>query len=570
MRVARCGLLLGLAAALAGGTVAAPPAAPAARLRRPVAAAFLDDGSTLAVVNARSGTISLIDRRHGRTTAEVPVSNRLAGLVRITGPNDLLTIDEERHELLALATGPGSLRVVARQAVGPYPVSVAVLPGGRRVTVACLWSRRLEIVDVTPRLQHSATVRLPFPPREQCVLPDGRLVVADAFGGRLAVVDAEHGRLIAVHEFRGHNVRGLAVRDNRELLVAHQILDEKAPTTRENVERGVVMANVVRILPLDRLGEAGRTVRLGPGAGDPGPIVPLSDGRVAVALGGVDQVALIDPATGAEQRLVVGRRPTALRPTPDGQALIALATFDDSLAVIDTKRGAVTRTVALGPPAALECRDRGEQLFYDARLSRGANMSCHSCHTDGHTNGLLADTRGDGSYGTPKLTLTLLGSRLADPWGWNGAQRYLHDQIDLSLEQTMHAASVTSDLVGDLGTFLHTLPPPPPAEPISEDKEDRERADRGRRLFEERGCVRCHIPPLTYSSHGTHDVGFADENGHHQFKAPSLRGVGQLDRLLHDGRARSLEELFTRYRHKVGAGLSDDERRDLLRFLRSL
>jgi hypothetical protein len=39
---------------------------------------------------------------------------------------------------------------------------------------------------------------------------------------------------------------------------------------------------------------------------------------------------------------------------------------------------------------------------------------------------------------------------------------------------------------------------------------------------------------------------------------------------LHDNGAATLEEVFTKHRHKVGAGISADELADLLRFLRSL
>src|SRR5262249_23675272 len=137
--------------------------------------------------------------------------------------------------------------VRARLPVGPYPADVAVLDGDA-AAVASLWSRRLEVVDLGPlsrdgpaglRVLH--TVRLPFAPRLQCVLPPapgrkGPLVLAaDAFGGHLAVVDPTAGRLVAVHELTGHNLRGLALSaDGKQLLVAHQILDQKAATTEDN------------------------------------------------------------------------------------------------------------------------------------------------------------------------------------------------------------------------------------------------------------------------------------------------------------------------------------------------
>jgi cytochrome c peroxidase len=249
---------------------------------------------------------------------------------------------------------------------------------------------------------------------------------------------------------------------------------------------------------------------------------------------------------------------------------VAVNTFDDSLSLLDPQQGVVRRTVALGPHPKLTFQDRGELLFYDARLGRDGWLSCHSCHTDGHTNGRLADTLGDNTFGTPKRTLTLLNTRMTDPWGWNGGTKYLQDQVEKSLKETMHAPAVAAEQVTDLVSFLHTLPPPPPLEPVTEDPADRAQVERGRRAFEERGCVRCHIPPLTYSSNGVHDVGFADERGLRAFNPPSLRGVGQGYRFLHDNRAATLEEVFTRYRHKVGADIPAEELADLLRFLRSL
>jgi hypothetical protein len=46
--------------------------------------------------------------------------------------------------------------------------------------------------------------------------------------------------------------------------------------------------------------------------------------------------------------------------------------------------------------------------------------------------------------------------------------------------------------------------------------------------------------------------------------------VGQGYRFLHDNRAATLEEVFSKFRHKVGDGLAPAELTDLLRFLRSL
>jgi DNA-binding beta-propeller fold protein YncE/mono/diheme cytochrome c family protein len=548
-----------------------------------VAAALLADGHTLCVANERSGTVSLVDLRSQQVLGEWPVARKPSGLAALPDGKGLLVTDEAAGELIAMAVEGGGVKVRTRLAVGPYPVSVALLPGGRQATVAALWSRRLDVVDLSPpdgpRLLH--TVRLPFAPRLQQVLPGTcRVVVADSFGGRLAVVDAAAGRVVAQHEMDGHNVRGMAVTaDGRGLLLAHQLLGQHVPVTQENVRVGRVMSNVLRRLPLDQLADPRPQVALtgtvlqlgavGAGAGDPAGLAVLEDSGLAVALAGVHQVVLLDRDGDESATISVGRRPTAVVPVPGGQ-LVAVDTFGDSLTVIDARRGTVTATISLGPRPRPTPQQRGEELFFDAGLSRDAWMSCHSCHTDGHSNGLMADTLGDDTFGTPKRTLTLMGTALTDPWAWNGQVKYLHEQVDKSLRLTMYASALEPGQAGDLVSFLHTLLPPPPAEPVADDDADRASAARGRQLFGRFGCVRCHIPPLTYSSHDAHDVGFADERGLRQFNPPSLRGVGQGRRFLHDNRAVTLEEVFTRFRHRVPSSLPRHDLDDLLRFLRSL
>ena len=62
--------------------------------------------------------------------------------------------------------------------------------------------------------------------------------------------------------------------------------------------------------------------------------------------------------------------------------------------------------------------------------------------------------------------------------------------------------------------------------------------------------ARVHVTPKRY------DVGLVDEVGNHEFNPPSLRAVSRRDAFLHDGRARSLREVFARRRHPRGLELS--------------
>jgi cytochrome c peroxidase len=243
-------------------------------------------------------------------------------------------------------------------------------------------------------------------------------------------------------------------------------------------------------------------------------------------------------------------------------------TLDDTVSVVEVKSGLRSATIALGPRPELTAVDRGERLFSSAKLSHDGWMSCHSCHTDGHTNNLASDTLGDGSFGAPKRVPSLLGVGATGPWTWTGSINRLEDQVRKSIATTMHGPKPTEAQVADLTSYLKTLTPPAPA--LAEAlPEGASAVTRGAGVFQRRDCAICHAAP-EYTSPKRYDVGLADEVGNHEFNPPSLRGVARRDALLHDGRARSLEEVFQKERHPRGTVLSPQEIADLTAYLKTL
>jgi hypothetical protein len=65
-------------------------------------------------------------------------------------------------------------------------------------------------------------------------------------------------------------------------------------------------------------------------------------------------------------------------------------------------------------------------------------------------------------------------------------------------------------------------------------------------------------------------VGLRDEAGETHFSPPSLRGLSQAGPYFHDNRATTVEEVFTRFNHRLPEKLSDAELQDLLHFLNGL
>jgi YVTN family beta-propeller protein len=439
------------------------------------------------------------------------------------------------------------------------------------------------------------TIDLPFAPREQWLSPDGGvLVVADAFGGNLAVIDLPAGRVRAVRSLPGHNIRGIAASaEGRELLFSHLVLDEALETTSSRISWGGIVAGMVRSVALRHLLETPSDVsgaqraserdatpvtrwsvfptgEQGRGGGDPGDVLVTEDGTVVVALSGVNEVAVRGRQGVGLRRVPVGRRPAALTASRDGRHVYVANTFDDSVSVIDPAKAEVVATIALGAPAKPTDAQFGEMLFHDARLSLDGWYSCHSCHTDGHTSGRRNDNFTDGSFGSPKQIPSLLGAGDTRPWAWDGSVLELEEQGGKSILGTMHgqAKGATAENVRALAAYLRTLKPPPSVE-VARGTLDAGAVRRGKAVFEQLDCARCHAPPA-YTAPRTYDVGLPDEWGKARFNPPSLRGVGQRDSLLHDGRAKSLRDVFSRFKHPDAQELPARQVEDLLSFLRSL
>lgn len=572
-----------------------------AALRHPVG--IVSRGNALYVANGRSGTISIVESSSGQVVSETAIARQLSDLGAGPWASELLAVDPQRGELLLLKADARRISIEQRLPVSRFPVTVCVSSRHSLCAVASLWSRRLTLVGLESafepgalrmsRLHQVASIDLPFAPREQCLIDDERrLVVADAFGGHLAIIDLAGLRLESVCAVEGHNIRGLLWEaSDRQLLIAQQLLDEQLPTTESHVSWGGIVSNVVRSVPLEELlprnGETNdlRARRLtrwnivpigGPerAGADPGRMLRLDGDRLVVALGGVGEIAVRLGKTEPFFSLPAGERPVALAADSDSERRFVASAFDDSVSIWNTKDLSPIGKVSLGPRPPLSAADRGERLFYDGKLSHRRWFSCHSCHPDGHTNGRLNDNLGDGGYGSPRRIPTLLGTAATGPWAWDGHHPMLIDQIRSSLLTTMHGGkqAASERRILDLAAYLHTLPAPP-ALSTARGTADLVAVERGRVVFEDRGCSRCHAPP-DYTSPHVYDVGLHDSllQGAQsaRFNPPSLLGVSQRGPYFHDNRAATLSDVFERFHHGDTADLPATSLADLLAFLQAL
>lgn len=555
--------------------IAAEPAAPQLRtqVRRPVALATLE--RLLVVANRESGSLTLLDRSTGTIIAEHNLAERIADMRQMPDQSALLVVDDQQNQLLKVTIK--DQQVTAKcLALTPFPASKLGWDASTRTAfVSAKWAHRVMAftLDATgDRVRQTRIIKLPFAPLDVLPLSASRIVlVADAFGNRLAVVDSQNGKVLRRREIEGHNIRGLAEsQDGCRVLIAHQHMPKHALADYEELHWGRMVTNAVQVFdPQELLRGGSETVAkgwmdehggIGRAAGDPSEVLTGPGGLVAVAFGGVNEIAVQRP--GYKKRFPVGAYPEAMA-IAENQLYVANR-FGDSISVIDLKQGKNLRTISLGPSPRLTSEQRGEMLFFDARLSHDGWMSCQSCHSDGHTSGLIVDTLGDGDYGAPKLVPSLLGTRDTQPWGWNGSVALFREQIQKSITTTMHGEPLAAREMEDLAAYLSSLNAPPPPGP-----HDPQLVETGKAVFHARGCVACHAPPA-YTTPVTVEVSLLDELQRHTFNPPSLRGVSQRQRYFHDGRAATLEAVLFKVKHQLEAPLKKEEAEALLAFLRSL
>ena len=117
-----------------------------------------------------------------------------------------------------------------------------------------------------------------------------------------------------------------------------------------------------------------------------------SDGTVYVAATSSGRVGVLSPAGAVTSRITVGQGPTGLAIDEARQHLYVLNRFDQTLSVVDTTSKTQVSVIGIGfNPEPASVRD-GRRFLYDATsFSAHGTVSCASCHSSGHRDGMVWD-----------------------------------------------------------------------------------------------------------------------------------------------------------------------------------
>lgn len=579
------------------------------------------------VVNPDDDTVSALDLDSGERLLEVAVPADPRGVALRGEEVWVLSHDDAAITVLSAADGAPLATIPLRP--GGQPVGLVLSPDSSTAYVSAMAEGRLYRVDASSRAVTGALEVGPWP-RALAITADGRTLLATRFlspdsGGQVYRIDTRTFTRTAVLSLAVDRDSVDSDRSGRGLpnLLASIAVAPDGRTVwvgskKDNILRG--LARDGRPLTFESTSRAILSfLDLKTNAEIPGARIDVDNHELpsAIAFGPEGGVAYVAWQGDNEitafrvrdlqtlDRVTVGRAPQGL--AVDGAGRVwAQSLMSRSVARLDLFSGPdgslgrlrvdwerpSTDIERLSPEVLY-----GKQLFYDAsdrRISLDGYLSCASCHPDGGHDGRVWDftSRGEGLRNTVSLNGHGQGQ---GRWHWSAnfdeVQDFEHDMrnafggtglLDRDAFRRVGTplgtpkAGLSAELDA-LAAYVGSLTGVGTSPFRAEGGGLTEAGLRGRQVFQEAGCGRCHGGPAFTDSAlgGRHDVGTLSATSGRRLggallglDTPTLRGLWNTAPYLHDGSAPTLDEILTRQDH--APPLSDADRAALVAYLLQL
>jgi YVTN family beta-propeller protein len=602
-----------------GGTVTDRLLKP--RYRSPLNLAVSADGRRLYATASQADTLLVVDLETRRVAQEIPVGAKPHGVVLSANGRRAYVSNAGADSISVVDLDAG--RVTASIPVGDQPAGLALAKDGATLFVANWFGNDVSVIDLARGVEERR-LAAGSNPYSLTLSPDGtRMLVANQLSypktrpdppvSEVTIIDPERR---AVRDrttlINAHLLEGIAVAPEGDLALV-TLVRPKNLLPAIQVARGWMMTNGLGVLDL----ASGRVAQIlldEPGAfyADPNAVVFTPDGRLAfVSHSGADVVAVVDmhqlrallASASAEQRasfanhlglsrqyvrarIHTGANPKGLAVSPDGRWVYVAERLADRIAVIDVAQLAIAATIEVGSTSHETVLRRGERLFNSAGHTFQGQFSCRSCHPNNHVDRLQYDFEPDGLGRNIVDNRTLLGIEGTGPFKWDGKNTSMYMQCGIRFARFLtRVEPFAPDDLNALVAFMRSLDNAPNSHRAADGTLTGAQT-RGRALFERAvmrngtaiapkdRCITCHPPPK-FTSRRTFDIGSgAVTDDHQEFDTPQLLNVYQSAPYLHDGRALTLEEIWTRFNpegtHGITVDLSKTDLNELIEYLKTL
>lgn len=562
------------------------------------------DGKLLACTNRDSGTVTLVDTATHAVLREIPLGGHPEG-VAFLGDSHLLAAAVYDDDVI-LFVDADTGQVVGRTEVFDEPYGVVSNAQGTRVYVTLDYPGRVVEIDTQ---SHQILREISVEPflRGLAISPDQTLLYTTGYyTGTLSAIDLEAGSVARQWPGKSHDnlCRQVTVHPRRPKAYLPHIRSRVTvaqgagsifpllSVISTNTEGGEVPRSRI---PMDSFIGARVTC-------NPWDTALSPDARTLLVLfAGTNDMfvcnVMDDDYREATYRasLKLGNNPRAVRYHPDGDRFYVYNALDFQVVAYDSETLKKLAEITVTENPLSEELLLGKQLFYSALqpMSSRQWISCASCHPDGQPDGR--------TWQNPeglRNTQSLAGMAWTHPIHWSADRDEVQDfehtirgplmqgrglirgRVQASLGQPNQGLSRELDALAAYSNSHRFTLSPYAKDGLSA------AALRGREIFhsKETACATCHQGPFYTDSnpvHGEfrmHDVGTGNDDPTElmgpAYDTPTLLGIYRTAPYLHDGRAKTLEELLTTYnsgdRHGKTSHLSAEQRADLIEYLKSL
>jgi YVTN family beta-propeller protein len=581
------------------------------------------DGDRLYVIAQEANSLLVVDVQRQKVINKIPVGN---------SPHSVILSNDEKQAYVSNQWSDNvsvidlnALKVVDTLKTGNGPAGLSLSSDNKALFVVNSYSSSISVLDLNTGEERKRFDAGNNPTGVQ-LSPDGKTLIVtsrraliapygDTLKSELTVVDESSQR---IRERR--NIKSAYIMENVAFtpkgdLALVTMVRPKNYVPSIQVENGFMMTYGFAVMEQK---ENGRIIQLlldEPNAYYPDPfdIVITPDGKKAfISNSGVNTISVVSIDSvrtliaessdellqsysnnlGISSRYVIKRIKTGSDPkglilSSDGKFLYVAEQLEDRIAVINTEKLETIGNIDLGGPKMITYARQGRRLFNNSGHTFQNQFDCYTCHPDMHEDGLVYNMASKDMGRNLTNTQSLRDISETAPFKWNGKNQtvYKQDGIRFSTVLTRTEQFNYRDLDAITSYILTGIPYPPNLEYNPDGKLtasqirgkaffDRTTDNFGNEIPENNRCITCHPPPYYTNRKMAYVQTLARSDDSIMFDVPHLNNIYASAPYLHDGRAATLEEIWTKYgkteKHGVVNDLTKIQLNNLIDYLKSL
>ena len=580
------------------------------------------DGKRLYVIAQESDALLIANTETNKVLSKISVGNHPHSVILSKDGQKAYVSNQWSDNVSVIDLSAG--RVTDTLKTGNGPAGLSLSSDGKAIYVVNSFSSDISVIDLNSK-EEINRITAGNNPTGAKLSPDGkslfvtsRRVISASYGeplvSELTVINDSSRRISEYKKIESaYMMENLAFTPDGDLGFV-TLIRPKNYVPSIQVEQGWMMTHGFGVFEPGKEGKVAELLIDEPNSfySDPFDIAITPDGKKAfISSAGADYISVIDIDSvrklfGASpevlklysnnlgissryilKRIHTGANPKGIALSPDGKLLYVAEMLDDNIGVINTESLQKVSSIDLGGPHRITVARLGRRLFNNSSHTFQNQYCCYTCHPDMHEDGLVYNMSGKDMGRNVTNTMTLRDISETAPFKWSGTNPtvYKQDGMRFSTFLTRTESFSYKDLDALTAYILTGIKNPPnllynakgeltEAQLRGKEIFERTKDNYGNEIPEANRCITCHTPPYYTNRKMSYVQTLATTDDSILFDTPHLNDIYASAPYLHEGRATTLEEIWTKYgkndKHGVVNDMTKIQLNELVDYLKSL